>query len=67
MLKWYLQKCECKFPELNKRLMFHAGHTTAHLTYFGAVWVQGHGMYSMMGGALLVFGIVGVILKEDVK
>lgn len=36
-----------------------------HLVYFGAVFIEGHGIYSIAGGVLLVFGVLGVIAGEE--
>lgn len=38
-----------------------------HLFYFGAVFIEGHGVYSYAGGVLLVFGLLGAIAGEDVE
>lgn len=36
----------------------HEGHNFAHLMYFGAVFIEGHGFYAAMGLVLLVIGVV---------
>jgi hypothetical protein len=38
-----------------------------HLIYFGAVFIEGHGVYSYTGGVLLIFGLIGAIAGEDVE
>lgn len=40
----------------------HDGHRYAHLAYFGAVFVEGHGIYATMGGVLLVTGLLMIII-----
>lgn len=41
----------------------HDGHAWAHLAYFGAVFVEGHGIYASMGGILLVIGLLMIFFK----
>lgn len=38
-----------------------------HLVYFGAVFIEGHGVYSCVGGILLAFGILGMFAGEEVE
>lgn len=38
-----------------------------HMFYFGAVFIEGHGLYSYAGGALLMFGFIGMIAGEEVE
>ena len=38
----------------------HKGHSYAHLVYFGAVFVEGHGLYGSMGEILLIFGVLSI-------
>jgi hypothetical protein len=38
-----------------------------HMIYFGAVFIEGHGVYSLAGGALLIFSLIGAIAGEDVE
>lgn len=35
----------------------HDGHECAHLAYFAAVFIEGHGVYASMGGVLLILGV----------
>lgn len=46
------------------RRAFHSLHGFTHLAYFGAVWVEGHGMYAMTGGALLIFGVFALVMGD---
>jgi hypothetical protein len=42
--------------------IFHYAHVVAHGCYFAAVYLEGHGFYSLCGGALfilLVWGLLG--------
>jgi len=43
----------------------HVGHNVAHLLYFGAVFVEGHGLYATMGGVLLIVGAVAMFVGEE--
>lgn len=43
----------------------HEGHNWAHLAYFGAVFVEGHGVYSTMGGVLLLIGVCTAIATGE--
>jgi hypothetical protein len=49
----------CKKPK-----HLHDGREYAHLLYFAAVFVEGHGMYATMGGALLVLGAAALFFKD---
>jgi hypothetical protein len=42
----------------------HEGHHYVHLVYFAAVAVEGHGVYSMAGGALLIIGVVAILIGD---
>lgn len=44
----------------------HTSRNAAHLVYFGAVFVEGHGVYALAGGVLLLIGVVGFAFGEDV-
>ena len=44
--------------------IFEVTHGSAHLAYFGAVFVEGHGMYATMGGVLLALGIVAFLFGK---
>jgi len=50
----------------HKRLhrFYHVGHGTGHLVYFGAVFMEGHGIYATMGGFLLITSLLGIALGE---
>lgn len=37
---------------------FHRGHNVAHLTYFGAVFVEAHGMYGKVAAVLFVLTLL---------
>jgi len=43
----------------------HKAETMIHATYCGAVWMEGHGIYSTMGGLLMAAVIVNVMLGEN--
>lgn len=42
----------------------HEGSHYAHLAYFGGVFFEGHGFYSMMGGLLLILGVAALFDGE---
>ncbi len=42
----------------------HPGHEYAHLAYFAAVFIEGHGVYASMGGLLLLIGVALIFFKE---
>lgn len=42
----------------------HPGHEYAHLAYFAAVAVEGHGMYATAGGVLFIIGLGLLFFKE---
>ncbi len=42
-------------PEISKHAVLVRSHKFAHLVYYGAVAVEGHGVYAVAGGALLLF------------
>lgn len=50
--------------KLLHRLDFGTVHGLAHLLYFGAVFVEGHGLYALMGGVLLALGLAAVLFQE---
>jgi len=53
-------KLRLKFIELRDTEIrwLHDGHRYAHLGYFAAVFVEGHGVYATLGGVLLVIGVL---------
>ena len=40
--------------------LYHTVHVAAHCAYFVAVYVEGHGFYAFMGGALFIITIAGI-------
>lgn len=40
--------------------LYHSVHVAAHCAYFCAVYVEGHGFYAFMGGALFIITIAGI-------
>jgi hypothetical protein len=44
---------------------FHTSHGVAHVAYFVAVLAEGHGMYAMIGGVMVVFSLVTVVTSDD--
>lgn len=51
-----------KLKPINKKSAVHKSGFLAHCTYLGAAVLEGHGVYSMAAGVLLVTVIVGVIV-----
>ena len=57
---WYrFLALRCKKPK-----HLHDGQSYAHLLYFAAVFVEGHGIYASMGGLLLVMGALALFFRE---
>lgn len=61
MIKRYLDKLRT-VPRVRKA--FHSAHGLTHLAYFGAVWLEGHGIYAATGGALLIMGMFGMMMGD---
>jgi hypothetical protein len=47
--------------------LYHRGHMAAHVVYLLAAVAEGHGFYSLMGGALLIVTIYGLLVGEPVS
>lgn len=45
------------------RHSFNWMHTLAHMGYFAAVYIEGHGWYSGMAGSLLIFTIANLFVN----
>jgi hypothetical protein len=35
------------------------------MVYFAIVFLEGHGLYALAGGALFIFGVFALIMHED--
>ncbi|MGM5019251.1 hypothetical protein [Tardiphaga sp. 367_B4_N1_1] len=44
---------------------FHTTHGIAHVFYFIAVMAEGHGLYAIIGGAMVVFSLITVVAGTD--
>lgn len=44
---------------------FHASHGVAHIAYFCSVMAEGHGLYALAGGVMVVFSFITVIADEE--
>lgn len=53
-------------PLHRPRCSFGAIFSGAHFTYFSAVFMEGHGLYSLAGGGLAALMLVGFLLGEEV-
>ena len=51
----------CKKPK-----HLHDGREYAHLLYFAAVAMEGHGLYAKVAAGLLGLGAVALFFKEEV-
>lgn len=40
----------------------HTGHDGAHVVYFAAAFLEGHGLYSLMGGCLCAMGTYSLVM-----
>lgn len=63
-MKDYFLRVKKVFKCEKLRKSFHTGHGLLHLGYFGAVWQEGHGLYAALGGSLLLFGVIQLLLGE---
>ena len=45
--------------------VFHASHGVAHVAYFCTVLAEGHGLYALCGGVMVVYSLVTVITHAD--
>jgi hypothetical protein len=43
---------------------FHTTHGVAHVAYFIAVMVEGHGLYAIVGGVMVVYSLITVVASE---
>lgn len=43
---------------------FHTSHGVAHIAYFCAVMAEGHGIYALAGGVMVVFSFITVLCDE---
>lgn len=43
---------------------FHQTHGVAHVAYFVAVLAEGHGVYALIGGVMVVFSMITVICDD---
>lgn len=58
--RWYkFIALRCKKPK-----HLHDGREYAHLLYFAAVFIEGHGVYATMGGMLLALGAAALFFKD---
>lgn len=46
-------------------VMLHEGHGFAHLLYCVAVFFEGHGLYSIMGGVLAAIGFAMLVIGSE--
>jgi hypothetical protein len=44
---------------------FHASHGVAHCAYFVAVMAEGHGLYAVVGGVMVVYSLITVLTSEE--
>lgn len=47
-----------RFGKLTHYSAFKSSHHAAHLMYFLAVAIEGHGFYAVLGAVLFFFGVV---------
>lgn len=53
-----------KLKHLSHTHGFHITHGVAHVFYFIAVMVEGHGAYALIGGAMVGFSLLTVLSDE---
>lgn len=44
--------------------VFHASHGVAHVAYFVSVMAEGHGMYALVGGVMVVYSLITVVASD---
>lgn len=44
--------------------VFHASHGVAHCAYFVAVMAEGHGLYAVVGGVMVVYSLITVVASD---
>lgn len=44
--------------------IFHTTHGVAHVAYFIAVMVEGHGLYAIIGGVMVIYSLITVVADE---
>lgn len=53
------------FVSVAHKRSFTRGHSLIHTLYFGAVFMEGHGIYATAGGIMAVFTIVSALAGEN--
>lgn len=55
------------WKNLKKRFVVHLHpiHSFAHLSYFGAVAIEGHGNYALIAGGLFFITLATIISGEE--
>ena len=66
VVKTSFHKTVHKFVSVANGHVVGVSREYAHLVYFGAVFFEGHGVYSAMGGVLLLLGTLAVLVGEHV-
>ena len=53
------------FAVMAHTTLFHKSRGVAHLVYFAALYLEGHGVYAKVGGLLLVVGVISMFGGDD--
>lgn len=65
MSRWKKLIDKERLARLSHSHTFHTTHGVAHVFYFIAVMTEGHGLYAIVGGAMVVFSLISVVASED--
>jgi hypothetical protein len=57
-MRKFAHRVACKIAQSHE---FHTTHGVAHIAYFVAVMAEGHGLYAIVGGIMVVFSLITVI------
>jgi hypothetical protein len=50
-------------PSLARRL--DACHHCTYIAYFGAVFIEGHGLYALVGGLMFLWSLVHILISAS--
>lgn len=59
-----LHKLKVRLYTLTHRKSFVGAHTLVHTGYFSFVFLEGHGVYAIAGGAMAIFTVLLALAGE---
>lgn len=60
-----MAKLYCKLSKVAHTHSFHTSHGLAHIAYFIAVVAEGHGVYAIAGGIMVVFSFITILTEKE--